>query len=173
MIKDPNGTIEGHMICNVCRPQINQCPICRISITERNQQRLYFAERLLEDKVPAQCKFSDFGCNVELIGHLLVQHENGKCPFEPLKCDFDHRGCVETVSRSKKLEHLEICPFRLVDCPIPKCNMQIVKKKLVPHLQEVHGRPDSDLNRTLMFLFLLSVLLNIFFLLLYGFGLNY
>ena len=80
---------QGHMICNVCRPQIYHCPICRISITERNQQRLYFAERLLEDKVPAQCKFSELGCEVELIGHLLMQHENGKCPFEPVNCDFN------------------------------------------------------------------------------------
>ena len=52
--------------------------------------RLYFAERLLEDKVPAECKFQDLGCQVELIGHLLMQHENGRCPYEPIRygCHF-------------------------------------------------------------------------------------
>ena len=65
-----------------------------------------------------------------------MQHENGRCPFEPVNCDFDHRGCTETVSRAKKIEHLEICQFRLVDCPIPKCKMQIVKKKLINQTQD-------------------------------------
>jgi len=159
---------QGHMVCNVCRPQIRLCPICRIAITEENQQRLYFAERLLEDKVPAECKFSEFGCEVELIGYLLMQHENGKCPFEPVNCDFNHRGCVETVSRAKKFDHVEHCSFRLVDCPIPSCKVQIVKKKLIHHLKEAHGNPDTLMShRTLMILFLLSVLLNVIFMLVY------
>ena len=161
------------MVCSVCRPQIRTCPICRISITEANQQRLYFAERLLEDKVPAQCKFSEFGCDVELIGYLLIQHENGKCPFEPLNCDFNHRGCVEKVSRAKKREHLQLCPFRLVDCPIPECKVQVVKKKLIHHLKESHGNTETLIsNRTIMILFLISVLLNIIFMLVYTLGQN-
>ena len=122
----------------------------------------------MEDKVPAECKFSEFGCEVELIGHLLMQHENGRCPFEPVNCDFNHRGCVETVSRAKKFDHVEHCSFRLVDCPIPSCKVQIVKKKLIHHLKEAHGNPDTLMShRTLMILFLLSVLLNVIFMLVY------
>ena len=157
---------NGHMVCNVCRPQIDKCSICRISITEQNQQRLYFAERLLENKVPAQCKFSELGCEVELIGHLLMQHENGKCPFEPVNCD--HKGCVVTVARAKKSEHLQLCPFQLAPCPIPDCKIEIEKKKLIRHLREAHGNTLMN-NRTLMILFLLSVLLNIILMLFYSF----
>ena len=27
---------QGHMVCNVCRPQIRLCPICRIAITGKS-----------------------------------------------------------------------------------------------------------------------------------------
>jgi hypothetical protein len=88
--------------------------------------------------------------------------------LEPVNCDFNHRGCVETVSRAKKFDHVEHCSFRLVDCPIPSCKVQIVKKKLIHHLKEAHGNPDTLMShRTLMILFLLSVLLNIIFMLVY------
>lgn len=162
---------QGHMICSQCRPQIETCPICRISITEENQQRLYFAERLLEDKIPAQCKFNHLGCQVELIGHLLAQHENGQCPFEIIQCDFDHRGCSEKIARAKKPQHLRNCQFRLVDCPIPDCKNQVVQNKLVAHLKEMHGRQPllQVSNQTLFILFLISVLLNLFFMFLYTF----
>ena len=119
--------------------------------------RLYFAERLLEDKVPAQCKFHNLGCQVELKGHLLMQHENGRCPYEPVNCDFDHRGCVEKISRSKKSEHLRICEFRMVDCPIIDCKAQVVQQKMLAHLQERHYGMRNDLW---LRLFVISVIVN-------------
>ena len=159
---------QGHMICSECRPLVTQCPICRINITEENQQRLYFAERLLEEKVPAPCKFTHLGCQVEDIGHRLMQHENGQCPHEPLKCDYVHRGCKEEIARGKKTQHSHSCQFRLVDCPIPDCKLQIVQKKLVRHLQEQHGTNHLS-NRTLILLFLISIVLNIIFMIVYTF----
>ena len=35
---------QGHMVCNVCRPQIRLCPICRIAITGKSlSEALIFA----------------------------------------------------------------------------------------------------------------------------------
>lgn len=160
---------QGHMICDQCRPQVDHCPICRISITVENQQRLYFAERLIENKIPAQCKFTHLGCEVELIGHLLMQHENGRCPFEPINCDYDHRGCDEKISRARKSEHIKSCIFRLVDCPIPECKVQIMQKKLVKHLKEIHGNQQLLSNQALMLLFVMSIVLNLIFMFVYAF----
>ena len=86
---------QGHMICHSCRPRVNSCPVCRITVTENNHLRLYTIERLFEDKVPSECKFSELGCDVELTGQLLLQHES-QCPFEQIKCDFNDRGCGES-----------------------------------------------------------------------------
>ena len=83
---------QGHMICQICRPRVKSCPVCRITGTESNHLRLYTIERLFEDKVPSQCKFTELGCDVELLGQLLLQHER-QCPFEQIKCDFNDRGC--------------------------------------------------------------------------------
>ena len=153
---------QGHMICSLCRPRLNSCPICRISVTEDNHMRLYFAERLLEDKVPAQCKFADFGCKVELVGSLLLRHEHNGCPFEPVSCDFDL--CKEKISRSKKHEHLAICEFRLVDCPIANCKEQVVQNKLINHMKDRHF---GVANNHLMIMFILSVVFNLLFMLIY------
>ena len=87
--------------------------------------RLYFAERLIEEKVPVQCKFSALGCRLELTGQDLFRHEAEECPYEPMACDFYHRGCKEKVSRAKKSDHLQLCDFRLVDCPMDDCKEQI------------------------------------------------
>ncbi len=158
---------QGHMMCESCRPQLTTCPICRIAITPENQTRLYFAERLLEERVPVQCKFADFGCTVELVGNLMKQHEeSGVCPFEPVKCDNKDNGCDEKVCRMKRLEHLTLCEFRLVDCPIENCKMQVVHKKLVQHIQRQHfGLFNSTENygRLMILIFLISLIANIIF----------
>ena len=123
------------MLCNQCRSRINQCPICRISITKENQMRLYFAERLLEEKVPAYCRH---GCGQEFTGHLLFKHESEECPEQPLNCDYNHRGCKEKVTRRRKPDHGLNCHFRLVDCPFEDCKEQVVQRHLMKHLNLVH-----------------------------------
>ena len=143
------------MICNQCRPRLSTCPICRIPITENNQMRLYFAERLIEDKVPNQCKFADLGCDVELIGQLLLRHEASECPFEPLNCDF--KGCKEKIARSKKTDHLTMCDYRLCECPISDCKSQVIHKNLINHIKEVHFGMDHTQYRIHIFLVSLAI----------------
>ena len=63
---------QGHMICSLCRPQVRACPTCRGRYS--SEQRLYFAERLLE-KIPVACKYSEEGCEVELVPSQMSRHE--------------------------------------------------------------------------------------------------
>jgi hypothetical protein len=158
---------QGHMMCNICRPRLTHCPICRVSVTEANQLRLYFAERLIEDKVPVQCQYADHGCQVELVGNLLKRHEDNGCPYEPVNCDYDHRGCEEQISRSKKPDHLQFCEYRLIDCPIANCKIQIVQKRLVSHMRDRHFGLFSSTDHLGSYLFLfclISLLINFLFL---------
>ena len=158
---------QGHMLCNQCRPRIFNCPICRISINDDNQMRLYFAERLLEEKVPAQCKFAQFGCTLELTGPDLFKHESEECPFEPMSCDYNHRGCKQKVNRAKKPGHLQTCDFRLVDCPFfSDCKAQVIHKKLKVHLSTEHfGLQYNQMKQMLAVSMFFNVILTILFLL--------
>ena len=111
--------------------------------------------------------FLCLGCEVELVGHLLMQHENGRCPYEPVTCDYDHRGCRRRISRAQKSEHLQKCDYRLVDCPMPSCKERLVKKQLAIHLERAHRNGDPISNKTLLIMFLISIVLNIFLMFFY------
>ena len=63
---------HGHMICSTCRPKVRTCHTCRGRYS--SEQRLYFAERLLE-KVPVACKYSEDGCEMELVPSLMLSAE--------------------------------------------------------------------------------------------------
>ena len=45
------------------QPRIDICPTCRVPF-DGQPYRLYFAERLLEERVPIACRFADDGCKV-------------------------------------------------------------------------------------------------------------
>ena len=150
--------LNGHLVCSECTPRIQSCPICRAPINENNRMRLYFAERFIEDKVPNECKFSEFGCDVCEVGAELLRHEKD-CAFEPLNCDFNHRGCQEKVARAKKTDHLAICDFRLCDCPMPECKAKVIHKNLITHLREFHFGLDT--THYFMHIFLISLAINI------------
>ena len=49
----------------VIQPRISVCPTCRIPFNGQSY-RLYFAERLLEERVPISCRFADNGCKVSI-----------------------------------------------------------------------------------------------------------
>ncbi len=160
------------MMCQNCRPQLTTCPICRIDVTPENQTRLYFAERLLEERVPVQCKFADLGCQLELIGNLMRRHEEEGCPYEPVKCENKEFGCEQKISRNKRGEHKGVCEYRLVNCPIENCKMSVVHKKLVVHIQQQHYSLFSSTDnygRLFLIIFLLSLLANLVFMYLFYF----
>jgi len=128
----------GHMICSQCRPRLQHCPTCRLPYSEQNL-RLYFAERLLEERVPIACSFAEFGCELELTGPAMKRHEKEGCPHEPLPCRLKVNGCKARVSRKSLASHQDKCDFKLIACPLaPKCEEKIVKKFLMQHLQDCH-----------------------------------
>ena len=45
------------------QPRIGVCPTCRVPF-DGQPYRLYFAERLLEERVPIACRFAEDGCKV-------------------------------------------------------------------------------------------------------------
>ena len=45
------------------QPRISICPTCRVPF-DGQPYRLYFAERLLEERVPIACRFAEDGCKV-------------------------------------------------------------------------------------------------------------
>ena len=94
--------IQGHMICATCRPKVVTCPQCRGRYNSGN--RLYFAERMLE-KVPVLCRFSDDGCDVEMVPGKIAKHE-AVCEYREVECDHNNWGCRVTCSRREMELHV-------------------------------------------------------------------
>lgn len=170
--------VRGHMICASCKPRIAICPTCRVPF-DGQPYRLYFAERLLEERVPIACSYADFGCKVEAPGAAIKRHEEAGCSFEPITCLQQENGCKMKVSRRLMTSHTEICEYRLIDCPLaPNCKEKVVKKRLLNHLEAIHltkgffgGRSTESyvhlLFIALIILCFLSFIINIFFFLYY------
>ena len=123
--------------------------------------RLYFAERLLEEKVPAFCRH---GCGQEFTGHLLFKHESEECPEQPMSCDYNHRGCKEKVVRSKKADHTLHCDYRQVDCPFEDCKEQVTQRQLMKHIKVGHlGLRHQQMQQVLICSLVINVLFAILF----------
>ena len=165
---------RGHMICALCKPRIAICPTCRVPF-DGQPYRLYFAERLLEERVPISCTFADYGCKLEAPGAAIKRHEETGCPFEPMACQHHENGCNLKISRRLMSSHIEICDHRLIDCPLaPTCKEKIIKKRLMKHLESAHltkglfGGESIQSHLKLLFLSLIvlcffSLLINFFF----------
>ena len=165
----------GHMICCDCRPRLHSCPTCRLPYPGEGEQnhRLYFAERLLEERVPISCTFAELGCDLELAGAAMKRHEESGCPFEPLPCELKGNGCTALVSRKMMQRHAEKCDFRMIECPLtPTCNEKIVKKFVMQHLQDAHLssiimngiRIDQRLFIVVLVVCMLSIVINFYML---------
>jgi hypothetical protein len=47
--------------------------------------RLFFAERLLEERIPLPCSNAELGCSTELVADAIRRHETEECPFGLLR----------------------------------------------------------------------------------------
>lgn len=63
----------GHLICQECYPKCQACPICRTPLSSE-KIRSILADKILM-LVPRPCQFSDDGCQEELLGPQLDEHE--------------------------------------------------------------------------------------------------
>ena len=138
---------KGHLICSSCRPRVRVCPVCRVRLPSiSNTNRLLFAERLVQDRLPVPCKYADDGCPVELVSTPLARHEED-CPFRPRSCPNRNKGCKQLVTDKTCKDHMAKCRYRIVECPIQDCSIQkqiqIIAKDLEIHLREEHFTQDA------------------------------
>jgi len=91
---------RGHVVCGECRPNVTTCPQCRDVM---GNIRSLVSEKMLE-KIPTSCKFSDHGCQVELMRCHLTKHESS-CGYREVNCV--DLACQQKVAMSKLLTHLE------------------------------------------------------------------
>lgn len=154
----------GHLICAECRPKIKDCPICRTHLNRNN--RLLFAEKLLEERVPIPCEFADLGCPIELVSNQLKRHES-QCDYKPKLCKNHVRGCSSRLPLTMMNQHLGLCQYRLIDCPMSTCQEEIVVRLLQHHLELKHlpkatslGNFEKKVFATLVIVCLVSLLLN-------------
>jgi len=92
---------NGHLICGNCHPKLAKCPKCRGPL---GNCRSLISENMLElVQLSHVCKFSKEGCEVELTGDLLVNHEK-KCHYRLVNCP--DVNCGAKISLSKVLDHM-------------------------------------------------------------------
>jgi len=91
---------RGHVVCSDCRPNVSTCPQCRDPM---GNIRSLVSEKMLE-KLPCVCKFSDNGCQVELLRSQLPQHERN-CTYRLINCV--DLACQQRIAVSKLLAHLD------------------------------------------------------------------
>jgi len=91
---------RGHVVCAECKPNVNTCPICRDVL---GNIRSLVSEKVLE-KLPAPCKYSDTGCEVELMRSELPSHQK-KCKYRSVNCV--DLACQQPVSLVNLLNHID------------------------------------------------------------------
>ena len=73
--------VNGHMVCSICRPQIQNCPTCRGQFSDIRNLALEDLAR----KVNYPCKFQAYGCT-EVSNHDTIDGHQVKCQFFQRKC---------------------------------------------------------------------------------------
>lgn len=73
--------VNGHNICDTCRPKIRQCPICRQQFLSTRNLAL---EKLARD-VKYPCSYRKYGCE-EFFVHSTVREHQHRCHHRPQTC---------------------------------------------------------------------------------------
>ncbi|KAK7871510.1 hypothetical protein R5R35_010226 [Gryllus longicercus] len=74
--------IQGHNICETCRPNVINCPICRNEFTGA---RNHLVEQLLTKSLQYNCKYKEYGCPDKLPLHKIQIHQTS-CNFRLYQC---------------------------------------------------------------------------------------
>ena len=73
--------VNGHNICNICRPKLDVCPTCRKQFVSTRNVGL---EKLAQE-VKYPCTYRQFGCEEVFAHDKLVEHET-RCLYRQLTC---------------------------------------------------------------------------------------
>ena len=102
--------VNGHNICNTCKPELTKCPTCEGHLIHvRNE----LAEHLAENFVHP-CRYENLGCARNLVLGTEEEHEQ-KCRYGPHKCPFaivdgikcEWEGLATLLENHIAVEHAE------------------------------------------------------------------
>ena len=108
--------VNGHNICNICRPKLDDCPTCRKRFLSTRNVGL---EKLAQE-VKYPCTYLKFGCNEVFAHNKLVEHQ-AACRYGQLTCpaakcssgirivQCDWTGNYKEVKNHLMEDHLEMC----------------------------------------------------------------
>jgi E3 ubiquitin-protein ligase SIAH1 len=104
--------VNGHNICNICRPKVQHCPTCRQQLLNTRNVAL---ERLARE-ANYPCKYRKYGCKEVCSLDLIGEHQ-GKCQYIPQAC-LVHKlnlgictwtGTASDVKTHLKHAHSDVC----------------------------------------------------------------
>ncbi|XP_048830112.1 TNF receptor-associated factor 3 isoform X2 [Brienomyrus brachyistius] len=104
---NPRQTECGHRFCETCisKELSKPHPVCPADM-----------EPLFEDKI-----FRDVCCNREIMALKVY-------------CRSEKNGCKEQMTLQQVMDHLNVCPYFEVPCPLGKCKEQMMRKDMPEHL---------------------------------------
>ena len=100
----------GHIVCKECHPKLVNCPVCRKPLGN-SRNRIF---EMLVLQLPYKCKFSQYGCPVEVMSSDLESHEP--------ECQHRLVHCLYPICKK--------VPFASYMGTWPMSSLQIVNKQL-------------------------------------------
>lgn len=140
---DPVVDLDGNSFCYNCLTnnnisgsyiENNNCLIkeernyVSTTVSPLNVTRIKFLKEILDKKI-VKCKNRSNNCEWKGMLMDLVNHMQYECKKHLIPCNND--GCKQNIFREDMNKHLQICPFRIVDCEF--CNTSIASILLPQH----------------------------------------
>ena len=130
-----------HVACKSCIEKAiafnPKCPVCRINVSVDEIRPVTIVRRQLADQI-VKCTSHKLGClwtgqlgNNETNG--LELHLKRDCMYELIKCQ--NECCCLEFSRKDLMNHLNICPFRIIVCQ--QCSTHILWAQEQFHIDRV------------------------------------
>ena len=104
--------VNGHNICNICRPRITVCPTCRQQLLGTRNLAL---ETLASD-VKYPCTYQKYGCG-EIFAHDVIRQHQDNCRYRRQTCPVARMpnercswtGIYNDIKEHLKEKHLAHC----------------------------------------------------------------